>query len=174
MSRNVGPVQVPMAGLYGMLGVKDGSNPDIITGFVQPTIDAAPWWYHGARELLQVWSTINADGTLQQINLGQTPATEWWRIESWNLQGSWDASTYAAGMNLQLRITDAVGNLIYETPPAIAGVGPPDQVDTLGIADINVEGLWVPPQSVIIAIFKGANGTDLLTVGPMYGVKARI
>lgn len=59
-----GPIQKPPAGLLGFLGLKQsGDTPNTLQGFVQPQIDALPFYLANARKALFVSSAGVAGNT---------------------------------------------------------------------------------------------------------------
>lgn len=180
MARNVGPVQVPLAGLYGMLGVKDGSNPDVITGFVQPTVEAAPWWLRGSQEQLAAGFTANATGNVDQNVAAQMPPNEWWYVQRMTAILYCDPTTLVAGHNLRILCHDPQNQNYYVTPllPAVVDTAgaPLYQIGpALVYLQAVLEDLWLPPQTrITVQWFGSAVTPDVLTVSPIYGARARV
>lgn len=181
MARNVGPIQVALAGLYGLLGVKDGSNPDVITGFVQPTLDATPWWLRATMNQLTQATTISATGAAQTVLLATVPQNEWWYVHRATLLGQMDITTMQPGYYVRFTILDAnVGNAYYVTPPrplAIDAAGNVyDQVGpSVARPQVTIEELWVPPGARIYVEGQGdPTNPDTFICSPLYGSACRV
>lgn len=180
MAHNVGPIQVALAGLYGMLGVKDGSNPDVITGFVQPTLEAGHWWLRATQSALRASVNVTATGALQQIQFATIPQNEWWHVESAVAVCQLDITTVQPGYGVQWvvlepalpavyyqtepipLVTDAAGNVFYQVGP---GVAAPQAI---------MRDVWLPPGSRIFAYFQGNIANPDTVRLSMYGTACRI
>lgn len=179
MARNVGPVQVAMAGLYGMLGVKDGSNPDIITGFVQPVIDGMPWWMRATQELLVPSTVITATGALQSVTAATVPQNEWWHMAAACMSMQLDSTTVQPGFGAQWLIYGPGGAVYYLSEPIPLIVDAATNVYYMlgpGVArpNVMVRDLWVPPGFTIDVRFQGDNGNPDTCTYSIWGTRCRI
>jgi hypothetical protein len=175
VARNVGPIQVAMAGLYGMLGVKDGSNPDIITGFVQPTLDAGPWWLRATTEQLASAAFLPSTGAIDSFVLATMPPNEWWHIAHLNATLTCDTATISDTFNLEILIQDPQLNIWYRTPYLLPQTTYGAQFSSTTSLQQNIHDLWVPPQSrILVQWLADAGGPDNLTVSPIYGTRCRV
>jgi len=166
MAHNVGPTQVPLLGLYGLLGVKDGSNPDTITGFVQPTIATEGYWLRATR-------TQAAPGGGGACGVGvdlvsmpvDPPNNETWYlhnlvVEVWGPTITWAELFVWAGSLL-------VGRL-YTTGAVAAVPGSADKFVTLSLRD-----LWLPPGAHVNLVTDGTAADTYRFGGPIVS-KARV
>lgn len=173
MARNVGPVQLPLAGLYGLLGVKDGSNPDVITGFVQPNVDALPFWLRAAREQLAGALTRAALGAGFEVDsLATVPQNEWWHIAQLEARAVLATATWGAGDSMEVSFVNASGQRYWSTgllPESLMAEGGANT-----FAQHYVSGLWLPPGTrIVINWWAGAAG-DSIQTGPLMGARARV
>lgn len=165
MAHNVGPIQVPLAGLYGLLGVKDGSNPDVMLGYVSPTIDAEGYWLRGTRE--RVSNPVGAAlvAASQQVLFGLTvPQNQWWYLHSADLVLSTAAGGFAA---ITVADGQSAGNIHTKMQQALAFPG------GNAFAYLTLGGVWLPPGSILAAQFGGTIG-DQYSLSAVYVSKARI
>lgn len=180
MARNVGPVQVAMAGLYGMLGVKDGSNPDVITGFVQPTLDAGPWWLRATQEQLAPGNHLLSTGAVDFQRLALVPVNEWWHIEMLFARLNLDAATASNIHNLSLMVRDATLQDYYRTAPlpiVVNAAGDLHYQMGAGVLQLEacIRDLWIMPGSELGIMWCGdAGGPDAVDVSPVWGTRARV
>lgn len=161
MARNVGPIQVAMAGLYGMLGVKDGSNPDVITGFVQPTLEAASWWLRAVSVPTMQTLPITAAGDSYQLPELLASQQEWLHVEYAM------ASTVTGGA-----ATDPLIKFIVMQPTpgvTIWDTGWHDYVAVSGahVATVQVRDIWIPPGFGLRAVVEEGFVGGGVTIGAL-------
>ena len=150
MARNVGPIQVTLPGLYGLLGVKDGSNPDIITGFVQPTIDVTQWWL---RATSIVHAEVGAPAFASEVfqpTWGLASQREWLHVHNCFFSATTTAAAASAPVLRILVAQPAPFRTAYSTP-LVLGLAHSGVYQTIA----NAHELWIPPGFQLM--FEGLN-----------------
>ncbi len=161
MAHNVGPIQVALVGLYGMLGVKDGSNPDIITGFVQPTLDATPWWLRALSVPSSESYLLAFTSETFQAPFLLADQNEWLHVEYAK------AETVMGGGASNPLIKFVVflptpGRIIWDS-----GYQAHQVVSGAHIASVQVRDIWIPPGYGLLVQVEGGTVGQGVSIGAL-------